>query len=126
MSESAEQSTEQRVAGGRFLRLSQQVVSVAFFTLLTYYALFRLPFRWPPRLRLWSASYAFGFNNTAAILGLATLLGIAALFCAVRRTRHALTLDFPSDQKPADRGPLRIVFTAMALLYAALTLLLYL
>ena len=36
---------------------------------LVYYALFRLPFRFPPRQRLVSPSYAFGFNNSVAILG---------------------------------------------------------
>jgi len=56
---------------------------------------------------------------------LVALLGIVALFYAVRHKRHIPILDFPSDQKPADRRPLRIAFAAMALLYAALTLLLY-
>jgi hypothetical protein len=54
------------------------------------------------------------------------LLGIVALFYAVRHKTNVPILDFPSDQKPADRRPLRIAFTAMALLYAALTFLLYL
>ena len=38
---------------------------------LAYYALFQLPFYFPPRLRLWSASYAYGFNNGVAILAMA-------------------------------------------------------
>jgi hypothetical protein len=117
-----ERITPDRVGAGRFLLPGGRGISLVLFTLLTYYAVFRLPFRWPPKLRLWSASYAFGFNNTVAILGLVALLGIVALFYAVRHKRHIPILDFPSDQKPADRRPLRIAFAAMALLYAALTL----
>ena len=51
--------------------------------LLSYYTLFRLPFLFAPRQRLMSASYAFGFNNSVAILAMAGLLGVVTLFYLV-------------------------------------------
>ena len=53
-------------------------------SLLVYYALFRLPFWFPPRQRLTSASYAFGFNNGVAIVAVAVLLGTVRLLCLAR------------------------------------------
>jgi hypothetical protein len=52
--------------------------------LLVYYAVFRLPFWFPRRQRLTSASYAFGFNNGVAILAVAVLLGTVTLLCLAR------------------------------------------
>jgi len=46
-------------------------LSLLILTLLVYYALFRFPFWFPPRQRLWSLSYIFGFNNGIAIVGIA-------------------------------------------------------
>ena len=83
MNESAERSVRHPVPGRRFVRLTGRMISVGLFALLIYYVLFRLPLWWPPKIRLWSASYAFGFNNAIAVLALAALLGIAALLCGV-------------------------------------------
>src|SRR5262245_45972354 len=55
---------------------------------LAYYAIFRLPFRFPPGHRLWSTSYAFGFNNTVAVVALAVLLGLVAVLLGAGR-RHS-------------------------------------
>ena len=62
-----------------------RAVWVVLVTLVTYYAMFRLPFRFPPQQRLWSASYAFGYNNSVAILSMGILLGGVALFHFWRR-----------------------------------------
>ena len=68
--------------------------------LLSYYALFRLPFLFPPRQRLMSASYAFGFNNSIAILAMAGLLGVVTLLNLVRRREAiALPIEFPESAR---------------------------
>ena len=54
--------------------LGWRALPILILALVTYYALFRLPFRFPPRQRLMSASYAFGFNNSVAIFALAAIV----------------------------------------------------
>ena len=72
---------------------------------VTYCALFRLPFHFPPRQRLMSASYAFGFNNSVAILALAAILAILTLIYLLRsRTAGPLPIAFV-DQKAAGISP---------------------
>src|SRR5689334_3670084 len=55
--------------------------SAAAYSIVLYFALFWLPFQFPPRQFLVSPSYAFGFNNSVAMLAVATLLGAAAIYC---------------------------------------------
>ena len=58
-----------------FVAAIQKALPVCVLALLIYYALFQLPFYFPPRERLMSASYTYGFNNSVAILLTAGLLG---------------------------------------------------
>ncbi len=60
-------------------------LSLLILTLLVYYALFRFPFWFPPRQRLWSLSYNFGFNNGVAIVGMLVLLGTVTPYLLRRR-----------------------------------------
>ena len=48
---------------------------------LAYYAIFRLPFRFPPTQRLCSTSYAFGFNNTVAVVGISRSVRPSRRYC---------------------------------------------
>ena len=94
--------------------------------LLSYYALFRLPFLFPPRQRLMSASYAFGFNNSIAILAMAGLLGAVTLLNLVRRREAiALPIEFPSQRAAGTTRSIRIAFAILALCYALLTCAMY-
>ena len=74
-----------------FARVARNGLWVCVLALLAYYTLFRLPFRFPRHQRLWSASYAFGFNNTVAVLGLAMLLAVAAILVSVAAHRETET-----------------------------------
>jgi hypothetical protein len=106
--------------------LARNAVSVFVFSLVAYYALFRLPFRFPPRIRLMSPSYAFGFNNTVAILAMAGLLGaVTLLYLLRRREANDLRIAFPRERAVDSRRPARIAFVIAALCYAALTFLMY-
>ncbi len=67
-------------------------LSLLILTLLVYYALFRFPFWFPPRQRLWSLSYIFGFNNGVAILAMTVLLGVVTLLYLLRRRVHGMWL----------------------------------
>ena len=102
-------------------------LSVAFVAALAYYALFQLPFWFPPRLRLWSASYAFGFNNGVAILAMAGLLAAVAALLYVQQRHRAceppveFLLDRTVCRSPLASGGLALV----ALLYAGLTFAMY-
>jgi hypothetical protein len=94
--------------------------------LLVYYALFRLPFWFPPRQRLTSASYAFGFNNGVAILAVAVLLGAVTLLCLARPGGVSEPrIVFPRDPLPGGRRVLMAVSALAALLYAGLTFAMY-
>jgi hypothetical protein len=93
---------------------------------LIYYALFCLPFQFPPRQRLASASYAFGFNNGVAILATAALLGAVTLLYFL--WRGAVTeppIAFPRDRTLCNRQLLRGAFAFAALFYAGLTFAMY-
>ncbi len=88
----------------------------------TYFALFRLPFWFPPRQRLWSASYAFGFNNRVAILATTVLLGaVTLLYLLRRRGAIELPIAFPRERAIRVQGSAIIAFALVALFYAGLT-----
>ena len=100
--------------------------SVLVLALVAYYGLFRLPFLFPPRQRLMSASYAFGFNNSIAILAMAGLLGFVTLMHLLWR-RHVMELPiaFPSVSEREKRYSLRRAFAVAAVGYALLTVAMY-
>src|SRR5260370_16474776 len=81
------ESSSVRLLTARFslVRVARNGLWAVVVAALAYYALFRLPFRFPPRQRLVSPSYAFGFNNSVAILAMAGLLGLVALLYLLRR-----------------------------------------
>ena len=90
--------------------------------LLSYYTLFRLPFLFAPRQRLMSASYAFGFNNSVAILAMAGLLGVVTLFDLFgRRQAIELPIEFASQRAAGTTRSIRFAFAIVALCYALLT-----
>jgi len=107
-------------------RIARNGVWLLPLALLTYYGLFRLPFRFPPRVRLMSPSYAFGFNNTVAILAMAGLLGAVTLLYLLRRRKaNDLPIEFPRERAVDSLLPARIAFVIATLCYAALTFLMY-
>ena len=117
------------VAGQRryFTRAARSAVWVVLVSSLTYYAIFRLPFRFPPRQRLWSASYAFGYNNGVAILAMGILLGGIALFLFWRhREVTELKIDFAGEPVVAERKAMGWAFALVSILYALLTFAMYL
>jgi hypothetical protein len=90
--------------------------------------LFRLPFWFPARQQLMSASYTFGFNNSVAIVGAVALSGVVALYLLLRRRENAQP-QLPVVFQVADRSTqksLLIAFGCVALLYTALTYAMYL
>ena len=113
----------QTFAGGALKGLWVAVVAA-----LTYYALFQLPFWFPPRLRLWSASYAFGFNNGVAILAMAGLLAAVAALLYVQQRHRACEppMEFPLDRTIAGRRSVVVALALVVLLYAGLTFAMYL
>ena len=109
------------------VRLARNGLWVFLFGLLAYYALFRLPFLFPPRQRLVSASYTFGFNNSVAILALAGLLGVVTLLHLLRHSEATgPPIAFPRDRTLCDRRMLMAVFAFVALFYTGLTFVMYL
>ena len=97
-------------------------LSLLILTLLVYYALFRFPFWFPPRQRLWSLSYIFGFNNGVAILAMTVLLGVATLLYLLRRHESCEpSIAFPCERALRGERMLIVVFVFVALLYAGLT-----
>jgi hypothetical protein len=109
------------------VRLARNGLCVSLFALLAYYTLFRLPFRFPPRQRLWSASYAFGFNNGVAIVGMAVLLGaITLLYLMWRREATGFPIVFSANRAPRSGRMLLMAFALVTLFYAGFTLLMYL
>src|SRR5437764_10798641 len=103
----------------------QAVIVAVLFAQATFCALFVVPYQFPPRQRLWSASFAFGYNNRVAVLGLAALLVLAALLLWSNRTTEPQR-DFPLELPVADRGAARLTLLAMILVYAAATFTAYL
>jgi hypothetical protein len=109
-------------------RRVRNVLFSSLFALLVYYTLFRLPFWFPPQKRLVSASYAFGFNNSVAILALVGLLGAVTLLYLIRRRESAAPpIAFPPERAPHGHRWMSIgVMSIVALCYAGLTFLMYL
>ena len=99
---------------------------VAAFAVATYVAVFRLPFLFPPGQLLVSPSYAFGFNNSVAVLALTALLLVATLARLLRRDGRAAEpgLGFP-DGAATRSQPGPALFAAMASVYAVLTAAMY-
>ena len=94
--------------------------------LLVYYALFRLPFSFPPHQRLMSASYAFGFNNGVAILAMTGMLGLVALLSLIRRRAAiVLPISFPKKRAREAKRSERLAFAIAAACYTGLTLAMY-
>src|SRR6266851_1509933 len=63
------------------------VVFMVVFLPLASYAVFRLPFRFPPAGKIVSPSLVFGFNNAVAITCVVILIGFVTLFQLWRRSR---------------------------------------
>jgi hypothetical protein len=112
-------------AGGSARRSGTSLAIAAYATALAF-TTFQLPFHFPPGKLVRSSSYVFGFNNALAIVSLAVLLAVAALYCLVRRTAACEPrLSFPERPAEGLRPLSPWLFVAMAGVYAALTLLLY-
>src|SRR3954451_25023288 len=95
--------------------------------LFAYYLLFRLPYWFPPQLRLRSASYAFGFNNAVAILSMGALLGALTLYLLRSGAKSHAGISFSVDRlKENDRSQMIGAFALVTLLYTLLTCLMYL
>ena len=93
---------------------------------VAYVAIFWLPFQFPPKQLLVSASYAFGFNNSVAIVATALLLGLVTawrVFVSGSRASDP-RLHFPDDSS-TDPRPGPWVFGAMAGVHAVLTAVMY-
>ena len=106
------------------LRAHQKVYSLiaaVFFAVITFYALFKLPFLFPPRQRLWSASFAFGFNNAISVISLAALLGLAACMLIWLGYNREPPIRFPLEIHPHDRRSVKLALGVSALMYAGLT-----
>ena len=109
-----------------FAKATRTGLSLLILILLIYYGVFRVPFRFPPRQRLVSASYAFGFNNSVAILAMAGLLGAVTLvYLLWRAERTEPPIAFPRDRTFRGRRILMGVFALVALFYIGLTFLMY-
>jgi hypothetical protein len=107
------------------VRTLRSVVFTSAFALVTYYVLFRLPFLFPPRQRLSSASYAFGFNNGVAILALAALVAILTLIYLLRPGRVSRLAIALVDQPAQPKRTTRWTFAIVSIGYAVLTFLMY-
>jgi hypothetical protein len=105
-----------------------KVLPVCVLALLIYYALFQLPFYFPPRERLMSASYTYGFNNSIAILLTAGLLGGVTLwYLLCRPDRMELPIAFTGKiDGGAPFRSTRKVFAVLSVSYVAATFALYL
>src|SRR5947208_1295363 len=115
-------------SGSGLVAAGRRGLPIAILALLSYFALFRLPFYFPPRQRLMSASYAFGFNNTVAILAMAALLGVVTLlylFRFRRRETIELQIEFPRERAMNASRAIKIAFTIVVLCYTLLTWAMY-
>lgn len=110
-----------------FAAAIRKVLPVCILALLVYYALFQLPFYFPPRERLMSASYTYGFNNSIAILLTAGLLGGIALWYRLRRPdRIEVPIAFAANSAGGPSRSLRKVLAILVVSYVAVTFALYL
>lgn len=131
MSDSTERSTDASRASGsghhnRLPGVARNGLWISCVAVVAYFVLFWLPFQFPPGQRLWSASYAFGFNNGVAMLGLGGLLGAVALLLLFRRApTFELPLTFLAARPAAGSRSAQIAFTLVCLGYAGLTYALY-
>jgi hypothetical protein len=95
-----------------------------------YYAIFLLPFRFPPSRKLMSLSYAFGFNNAVCILAIGMLLLVATsmlwlwLIAGRREEVAEQVVSLVTGSGPSSGIP-RKLFVTVALAYAGVTVLLY-
>jgi hypothetical protein len=109
-----------------FSRIVRPALFVGSFGFVVYYAVFRLPYWFPPQQRLVSSSYAFGFSNSVAILAVAGLLaGLTLLFLTRPDYLAFATQPFVSEFSEARRGLLRKVFVIVGLIYAVLTFVMF-
>jgi hypothetical protein len=108
------------------VRLARNGLSVLVFALVAYYALFRLPFRFPPRQRLMSPSYTFGFNNSVAILAVTALLGgVTLLYFLRKRGAIELPIAFPCQPAAEVTRSAKVTLAVIAVCYAGLTFAMY-
>jgi hypothetical protein len=114
---SAKSTQAPRLGRDRLRKAAQNGLLRVILVLLAYYALFRLPFRFPPRERMWSASYAFGFNNGVAIVALAGLLIVVTLL-HIRRGRFTGKIETVSDENRASWTAIKVVFAIACIAYA--------
>src|SRR5262245_3994042 len=115
-----------RLRRDRLLKAAQKGGGLVILALLAYYALFRLPFRFPPGERLMSASYAFGFNNGVAILALAGLLVLTTLLHLLRgRFSAELAIRVSEIRYGNGWTTTKVAFGLACIAYAGLTFALY-
>src|SRR6266567_1328448 len=80
-------STPTWFTAGRRVALDRHVTGlfIALFIAVAYYALFRLPFHFPPTRMIASPSLVFGFNNSVALACVVLLIAAVTLFLLWRR-----------------------------------------
>src|SRR5262249_4759167 len=104
---------------------AKKAFSALILAAVAYYALFRLPFRFPPHERLMSASYTFGFNNSVAVFALVALLGVVTLVRLLRYRKGEPLILFPSTATSRALRSAVIACLVLGLFYAVLTWALY-
>lgn len=106
-------------------RVARKRIWIFPLVLLTFYSVFRLPFQFPPKQRLMSASYAFGFNNGIAIVAVAVLLGLVTLYLLVCSRANGLPINFSRQRVPdSTRSATKALVIAICC-YAGLTFAMY-
>src|SRR5262249_52295265 len=94
----------------------------AAYSIILYFAWLWLPFQFPPRQFLVSPSYTFGFNNGVAVLAMATLLGVATMYCLLLGGSRRCDPHLNFDEGGAEKTLLsRWLFLAVAVAYALAT-----
>jgi uncharacterized membrane protein YecN with MAPEG domain len=101
------------------------VLFTVLFIPIAWYAVFRLPFRFPPVGKIVSPSLVFGFNNAVAIACVVILIGFVTLFQLWRRSRapgHPVPVQWFFHGDVPYSGRIRwTVFTLMIAAHALLT-----
>jgi hypothetical protein len=78
------------------MKANSIVLGYACFALIASYAIFYLPYHFPPTQRLSSDSYVFGFNNSVAIISIVILIAIATSMRFLRQRRqHQADISLP-------------------------------